>query len=305
MGAENTKIESNTFKYDNGVNLYPAPKKESPPPTNGGRALVIAITYSKTNCPLNGTFNDASVVKSTIRKKGFSESNIIFLTDNKSDPHSVYYPTSENIVRAIRWLFSSSSKEDFENSKCDSFGVISPKQLCFMYYSGHGTQVKDTNGDEVDGKDEAICPVRSDGYWDEDITDDKLAYLVNTYTNESSVVASVFDCCHSGSNMDLPFVLKSGYVRKNANYPSTKCKMIHLAGCLDSQSSYEGRVPNGTVQGYLTYSWCSIMSLSNRPALFHLEMNIKEKVSRLVRSSNQLPVMSLGRSLAVSELYPL
>jgi len=304
MGTQNTKIESDPYRHNN-VSVYNSQKSKSSTTTRGGRALLIGITYKKTNCPLNGTYNDATVVKNLIKIKGFSEENTIFLTDKDTNPQSVYYPTNENITRAIRWLFSSSSKEEFENKDCTVFGIISNKQLCFIYYSGHGTQVVDLNGDESDKMDEAICPVKIDGNWDENIIDDKLSEIVNNYTDETTTVVSLFDCCHSGSNTDLPYVLENGYVKKKGNYPPTKCTLIHLGGCLDAQSSYESKILNGTVQGYLTYSWVSILSSQNRPSISYLERNIKSQVGKLIKSSYQMPVMGLGKPIAISYQYPL
>ena len=34
-----------------------------------------------------------------------------------------------------------------------------PNDSLFFHYSGHGSQQQDSDGDEVDGTDETICPV--------------------------------------------------------------------------------------------------------------------------------------------------
>ena len=34
-----------------------------------------------------------------------------------------------------------------------------PNDSLFFHYSGHGSQTYDSDGDEVDGNDETICPV--------------------------------------------------------------------------------------------------------------------------------------------------
>lgn len=311
MGAQNTKIETDSTRHIN-VSLYPAPKQVTP--SNNvrcGRALLIGITYYKTDCPLNGTFNDSCKVKTVLKNKGFSEDNIIFLTDKDMDPQSVYYPTNENITRAIKWLFSSSTKQEFENKDCVIFSVIFPKQLCFFYYSGHGTQVKDLNGDESDngmndGLDECICPVKSDGNFDNYIIDDTLSEIVNNYTNETTIVVSLFDSCHSGSIVDLPFVLENNYIKKKGKYPPTKCILINISGCLDQQSAFENFIKgDNNVQGYLTYSWVNILTVQNYPSISYLERNIKSQVGKLITSSKQIPVMSLGKPISISYKYPL
>ena len=37
-----------------------------------------------------------------------------------------------------------------------------PNDSLFFHYSGHGSQTYDSDGDEVDGNDETICPVDYD-----------------------------------------------------------------------------------------------------------------------------------------------
>ena len=40
---------------------------------------------------------------------------------------------------------------------------VQPGDLVVFYYSGHGTQLPDQNRDEIDGKDEALCPYDAGG----------------------------------------------------------------------------------------------------------------------------------------------
>lgn len=74
----------------------------------------------------------------------------------------------------------------------------------FFYYSGHGTQIPDLDGDEDDGWDEAICPsdlkpklmTRRDQlklY----ITDDEIATMLARFKTKNVTV--MFDSCHSGT----------------------------------------------------------------------------------------------------------
>ena len=58
---------------------------------------------------------------------------------------SVLYPTRNNIIKAMNDLIVKSNNG-------------SVKQIYF-HYSGHGTFTRDNNGDEVDKRDEFICPV--------------------------------------------------------------------------------------------------------------------------------------------------
>ena len=66
-----------------------------------------------------------------------------------------------------------------------------------IFYVGHGTDVKDTNGDEADGYDEAM--VFDDAF----VVDDILVEHLMKYKNDHSVVTLITDACHSGSIWDL------------------------------------------------------------------------------------------------------
>ncbi|MBT9491211.1 MAG: caspase family protein [Paucibacter sp.] len=76
-----------------------------------------------------------------------------------------------------------------------------------VQYAGHGTHVDDLDGDEVDGQDEALCPVDfASGalYIDDDIAD-VLALLP-----EGVNLTLFMDCCHSGSNTRFAVGLQPG-----------------------------------------------------------------------------------------------
>jgi hypothetical protein len=62
-------------------------------------------------------------------------------------------------------------------------------------YSGHGTWTPDRDGDEADGRDEAICPV---DFQNGLITDDTLYGIFRNRPTGSRVLA-VLDSCHSGT----------------------------------------------------------------------------------------------------------
>ncbi|KAM0061919.1 hypothetical protein Hdeb2414_s0004g00141851 [Helianthus debilis subsp. tardiflorus] len=61
----------------------------------------------------------------------------VILSKEESDP------TKHNILMELKWL---------------TMGSQSGDSLVF-YYTGHGSHVPDYNGDEIDKRDEAICPV--------------------------------------------------------------------------------------------------------------------------------------------------
>ena len=69
--------------------------------------------------------------------------------------------------------------------------------------SGHGCSIKDDNGDEADGMDEALCPLdyKKSGVLRDDLVFEKLI----TPLRKGVVCTCIMDCCHSGSILDLPY----------------------------------------------------------------------------------------------------
>uniref|UniRef100_A0A7S2HK95 Peptidase C14 caspase domain-containing protein n=1 Tax=Zooxanthella nutricula TaxID=1333877 RepID=A0A7S2HK95_9DINO len=96
-----------------------------------------------------------------------------------------------------------------------------------IYYSGHGTSVEDSDGDEEDGQDEAFCFVDPAGQISCDtlMTDDEFAECVAGATEEGVRIVILTDCCHSGTIADLE---KDEWEQR---------EVVSIAGCLDGQTS--------------------------------------------------------------------
>jgi len=280
-------------------------QQTTPSHIKGRRALLVAISYSKTTFPLPGTQEDKTLVSETLKTKGFD--NIVVMSDQDHLPESPYFPTYDNILRGLKWLLSSGTLSDFEDATITSFAPIVPNQTVFFYYSGHGSQVTDTSGDEKDGKDEVICPITKSGGWAKiDIRDDILFKLINDHAKQDTVMACVMDCCHSGTGMDLKYRLHNGRVSKYEDDSSpTKCTVILVSGSRDSQSAHEGMVGGGKKHGFLTWSWCKSVKERPNQSLYSLETSVKGKVLRLISTSRQIPTFSLGKALPISYKYPI
>jgi hypothetical protein len=105
--------------------------------------------------------------------------------------------------------------------------------LLFVYYSGHGGQLADNSGDELDGVDETLC------LWDGQFRDDDLAHEFAQLAPGVRVLL-ITDSCHSGSvsrSAAAPPVL-SGSKIKAVYHEFPHVELIHIAGCADSRVSY-------------------------------------------------------------------
>lgn len=80
---------------------------------------------------------------------------------------------------------------------------------------GHGGQTKDLDGDEADGYDEVIYPVdfRQTGH----ITDDEMHRIMVRPLQAGVRLTAIFDSCHSGTALDLPYIYSTQGMLKEPN----------------------------------------------------------------------------------------
>ncbi|KAI0842801.1 hypothetical protein F5Y06DRAFT_284202 [Hypoxylon sp. FL0890] len=162
------------------------------------KALLIGINYLGQKAELRGCINDTkNVSQFLIERYGYKREDMIILTDDQHDP--IMVPTKANILRALEWLVSGAR----------------PNDALFLHYSGHGGQVKDEDGDEEDGYDEVIYPVdyETAGH----IVDDQLHQVVVKPLQAGVRLTAIFDSCHSGSVLDLPYIYSTKGVLKEPN----------------------------------------------------------------------------------------
>lgn len=168
------------------------------PPTvhAAAKALFIGIDdYADPQLKLMGVKEDVKLLTDElIRAKAFSRDQLKTLLDKQA--------TKTNIVKTFKDFLIDGTK---------------PGDTVYFYFSGHGVQVWDENGDEEDGKDEALLPydsrftstpaarkfrgATSTAYSAQDtvnlIVDDELHGLLGRLKGRTVVFLS--DSCHSGS----------------------------------------------------------------------------------------------------------
>lgn len=180
------------------------------------KALLIGINYFNTENELSGCINDVANIKNFITSVyGFQEDDMVILTDDQPED-TKFYPTRANIISAMSWLVSDAQPND-------SF---------FFHFSGHGGRVKDVSGDEDDGYDETIYPVDFNKFEGESgqIIDDDMHDLLVRPLCEGCRLTCIFDSCHSGTALDLPFVYSTKGVIKDQNIFKDAGKGLISAG---------------------------------------------------------------------------
>ncbi|KAI8915143.1 peptidase C14, caspase domain-containing protein [Powellomyces hirtus] len=154
--------------------------------TSGGRrrALFVGINYFGQQGELKGCINDVRNVYQWLTTN-YPFTEVLILSDDNQDP--TRKPTRANLMSAFGWLVNGAS----------------PGDAFFLHYSGHGSQEKDKSGLEKDGMAETIVPV--DYQQAGQISDDELFNALIRPLPKGSRFTAIFDCCHSGSVLDLPF----------------------------------------------------------------------------------------------------
>jgi len=152
--------------------------------TGNKKALFVGINYFKSKAELNGCINDVKNVSELVCAR-FGFKNCLYLTDENPDP--LMKPTYANIINGMKWLVRGAKSGD----------------SLFFHYSGHGGTAKDSDTDEIDGFDETILPV--DYNYSGQIVDDVIYKNLVEPLPEGVRLTAIFDSCHSGTVMDLPY----------------------------------------------------------------------------------------------------
>lgn len=236
-------------------------------------ALLIGINYIGTPSELRGCINDAeNMKKQLIQQHGYAPENITMLTD-----HTETKPTKHNILAILQTYTHQQNMSQF-----------------FFHYSGHGSYTRDTNKDEKDGKDE--CLVSIDHQY---IIDDELKLI---FEKIDASVFCLFDCCHSGTAIDLGFQYEfMKHAWANVGKPSGKQNILMISGCMDKQTSADAYI-NGNFQGAMTYAYLNAMNRYNHnPTLLQLVLGMRN----FLRNSNfsQLPQLNCNKRIEINSKW--
>ena len=145
------------------------------------RALIIGIEHYIANdkyggmLDIQGCKNDAlDMRRILIERFNFHEYEIHLLLNHQA--------TREAILEGLRWLVRETKSQDW----------------VFFSFAGHGTQIKDIDGDEEDGFDECICPFDVEPKYRLNlISDDEINWFIQELKDRNTFF--LFDSCHSGT----------------------------------------------------------------------------------------------------------
>ena len=225
------------------------------------RALLIGINdYLANDAPpeqiagqtwipedLNGARNDIALMRQILVSRfGFPGENIRMLEDSAA--------TRDAILEALEELVAETAEDD----------------VAYIHFSGHGSQVRDQNGDEDDSLDETILPADARTGSVPDITDDELNAILGRLRARNSLV--VLDSCHSGTATRGGNLLRTrsvpldprGELYGPGSSTDAEAGYILMTGAADYQSALDGPIDDGRYYGLFT--WSLAASLSSAPA---------------------------------------
>jgi len=152
------------------------------------KALYIGINYVGQEAALKGCVNDVVNIKKFIESNYEINEKMVLTDDKRAEPETDHAPTRKNIIAGFKWLIKNAKKGD----------------SLFLHYSGHGGKSKNNDGTEASGYDQTLCPVdfQKAGM----ILDDDVHDILCRNLPKGVRLTAIFDCCHSESIMDLPFI---------------------------------------------------------------------------------------------------
>jgi hypothetical protein len=173
-------------------------------------------------------------------------------------------PTRQNIIAGLTALVA---------------GMVAGDEAVF-HYSGHGTLVRDRNGDEVSGLDSCLCPLdynASASAGGGVITDDEIRALLVNRVPRGARLYVILDCCHNGTGCDIRYkyedfslLLRPATARTSpvwrtqqkafvqGRYTDTAGEVYMISGCRDEQTSADAYI-NNAFAGALTYAIFAIL----------------------------------------------
>jgi len=268
------------------------------------KALLVGINrYRIPGSDLNGCVNDVTNVRDILLKYfGFTVEGIRLLVDQRA--------TKRAIMERLGWLVK---------------GARSGDRLLF-HFSGHGSQVRDRDGDELrDHMDEILCPHDMD--WDGTyIVDDELRGIFSTLP-EGVVLEVWLDCCHAGSGtrealamerLPVELSIKPRFLQPPADILARVDEELEVrrllrgpnplnhvlfAGCRDNQTSADAYI-QGHFNGAFTYYVCKNLR-DSAGVLSRSELLKRTRASLRFNGFAQTPQMEAPRGMKAAQVLDL
>jgi hypothetical protein len=260
------------------------------------KALLIGVGKYPAEGGWNGlnSANDLGLIKDALLSQGFTPDNICIVSDEQA--------TKENIISTIK------TKLIKEVKKGD---------IAFFHFSGHGQQMEDKDGDEIDGYDECLVPFDSPkkyvpGVYEGQklITDDELRKIFEDLRRQLGTTGHLIvslDACHSGTGTrgaslgrgTTEPMASTNYIQNNIKKKILKennqintsissaalAPMVAFFGSAQNQINYEMTDDQGKQFGSLSYALSKFLVLAKKDESYRgLFDKIKVEMSAIAPS---------------------
>ncbi len=207
------------------------------------RALLVGVGHYEMGIKLPGIEKDIQNMKKAVSLMGFKENQVKVLFNN--------HASLDGIQQAIQeWLVK---------------GVTSNDRVLF-YFTGHGSQIADKNGDEADGADEVLLPFNAkiqNEILDNVLVDEEFDRILDNIP--AKMVLVFLDACHSGTATRKVLTGEDDLIPKFFDYkgmPITRKnpekettvdnkKYIALSACKDDEEALSSKKGSLLTQGVL------------------------------------------------------
>ena len=275
-------------------------------------ALLVGINYNNNpGATLNGCYNDIVNVSQYLRTVlGYSASSVNVLTDGNrgaagAGTASALPPTRQNILAGMSALVA---------------GMVAGDEALF-HFSGHGSLVRDTNGDEATGFDSCLCPLdyatpasAGGGI----ITDDEIRALLVNRVPRGARLYVILDCCHNGTGCDVRYkyedfslLLRPPSAGRAAvwrtqqkafvqgKYTETAGEVFMISGSRDEQTSADAYI-NNAFAGALTYAVFAILRANQAAIRTYSWSSLLRDVRHFMRVNrySQVPQVMTGQLIS-------
>lgn len=275
-------------------------------------ALLVGINYNNNpDATLNGCYNDVVNVSQYLRTVlGYPASSVSVLTDGNRGAAglgtaSSVAPTRQNILAGMAALVA---------------GMVAGDEAVF-HFSGHGSLVRDKDGDEASGLDSCLCPLdynAPSAAGGGIITDDEIRALLVNKVPRGARLYVILDCCHNGTGCDVRYkyedfsiLLRPPSARTAAiwrtqqkafvqgKYTETVGDVFMISGSRDEQTSADAYI-NNAFAGALTYAVFAILRANNATIRGYSWSALLRDVRYFMRANSysQIPQLMTGRIIS-------
>ncbi len=242
------------------------------------RAVLVGVgDYLTLDADLKGPPNDVGLMAGMMLRRGAAPGDIVALTDPGAvlpDGIAVTPPDRTAILNAFSAAVEASGTGD----------------TVLFYFSGHGTQAPDTDGDEQGGQDELFLP-RDAGKWngtagevENAIRDDDPAAIARQAAARGVRLVGIIDACHSATGfraltentgraryLDLAMLnIPDIPAIAGASGPAPSGEFVFLYAAQSDQRAFEYPLEDGAWYGDFTRNLVNV--LTNVPELSYVQL---------------------------------